>query len=473
MKNSKINIDMLAQEEQKLLFKAKSNSEILEKIINEVERIDFLKLLGVFKESKIKQYDYVVVIINEVLRKSEGLDFEFRNFQNDIYVFNRCYWSILSDDELKIFLAKAGLRTGIKPTKTMYHKFIEDLVKQFHSDTKFVRNNKSGKNLINLRNGTLEINKNRVELRPFRKEDFLTYQLNFDYDPQAKATLFQKFLDQVLPDKTLQYNISEYLGSIFIGTKDIKFEQALFLYGGGSNGKSVIYEVIQALLGTENFSSYPVQKLTTCANTRSMIKDKLLNFSSEVGEIGSHDIFKKLVSRERVDAKILYKDVYEISGYAKLMFNCNDLPKKNEYTHGYFRRFLIIPFDKTIAKKDQDKSLSQKIIDNELTGVLNWILEGMLRLYQNKEFTYSESSKKAVEEFELESDSVRMFLQDENYKESDVSTSLKDIFLAFKEYSFTNGYKLCSKITLSRRLKGMGYQMERKTAGVHFFIKKK
>ncbi|MBZ9627433.1 phage/plasmid primase, P4 family [Psychroflexus sp. CAK1W] len=471
--NSKVDLDSLVSEEVKFSGQSKTNSQILDKILDNLDPISFVTEAAVSEEKYIKQYEYKVIVVNTILKKSKDLEFDFRNFQDKLYVFNRCYWSELCIDELMIFLTEGAKITGIKKTKSQYFKFSEDLLKQFKTRTISVSSTETKKNLINLRNGTLEIDNKDLKLRAFDKEDFLLYQLDFDFAPEADSPIFQEFLDEVLPDQTLQKIISEYLGSIFINSNDIKFEKALFLYGGGSNGKSVIFEVIQALLGSINFSSYPVQDLTTNPNTRAKIKDKLLNFSSEAGEIGSFDIFKKLVSREPVDSRLLYKDVYEIKNYAKLMFNCNDLPKKNEYTNGYFRRYLIIPFEKTIAKKDQDKRLAQKIINNELSGVLNWIINGMLRLYANKEFTYSEKSQKASDEFELDSDSVKMFLQECQYEKSVDLMSLMDIFLNFKNYCLSNGYKVCSKITLSKRLKGLGYENIRQSAGMSFYIQKK
>jgi putative DNA primase/helicase len=78
--------------------------------------------------------------------------------------------------------------------------------------------------------------------------------------------------------------------------------------------------------------------------------------------------------------------------YAKLIFNCNELPKDVEHTNAYFRRFLIIPFDVTIPPHEQDKNLHTKIIENELSGVFNWVLEGLNRLLEQKRFSECEGS---------------------------------------------------------------------------------
>ena len=75
--------------------------------------------------------------------------------------------------------------------------------------------------------------------------------------------------------------------------------------------------------------------------------------------------------------------------YGKLMFNCNELPKEVENTNAFFRRFLIIPFDSVIPESEQDPELAAKIIRDELSGVFNWMLEGLGRLLQQRTFTRS------------------------------------------------------------------------------------
>ena len=116
--------------------------------------------------------------------------------------------------------------------------------------------------LINLQNGTFEINSKGIQLRPFDRADFITYQLPFEYDTQAKAPIWQKYLDRVVPDKERQDVLAEFLGYIFLKHgSSLKLEAALILYGGGANGKSVFYEIVKALLGRENISHYSLQRV--------------------------------------------------------------------------------------------------------------------------------------------------------------------------------------------------------------------
>ena len=95
---------------------------------------------------------------------------------------------------------------------------------------------------------------------------------------------------------------------------------------------------------------------------RAMIANKLVNYASEINGKVEASIFKQLVSGEPVEARLPYGNPFIMSDYAKLIFNCNDLPRDVEQTEAYFRRFLIIPFNVTIPEHVQDKQLAKKII---------------------------------------------------------------------------------------------------------------
>lgn len=153
----------------------------------------------------------------------------------------------------------------------------------------------------------------------------------------------------------------------------------MLLYGTGANGKSVFYEVVKNLLGEINISAHSLQSLTD--NTgyyRAMIANKLVNYASEINGKLETSVFKQLVSGEPVEARLPYGKPFTITKYAKLIFNCNGLPRDVEQTEAYFRRFLSVPFEVTIPEAEQDKQLAQKIVSSELSGVFNWVLESHL-----------------------------------------------------------------------------------------------
>lgn len=467
--NSEINLDNLISEEKKLTSKVKTNDEIFAHIIKNFTEINFPKEVGVDSEKKVRKKDELVVIVDHLISKAKALNLNLGSLDEIFYVYNKSFWSQVDKAELQDFLAKIAKRSGLNKTDANYYRFKNNLVEQFESSSRLKKKAKS-KTLINLSNGTLEIDSNNFRLRDYSPDDFLTYRLNFDFDQNTNAPQFQKFLDEVLPDQSLQNILSEYIGSVFIPNSELKLEKALFLYGTGANGKSVVFEVIQALFGESNLTSLSLNKLTTCPNSRLQIQNKLLNYSSEVGEVGDLDMFKKLTSREPVDVKSLFKNITHMYNYARLMFNCNDFPKRNEFTAGYFRRFLFIPFENTIPEHKQDKSLATKIIDTELSGVFNWILAGMKRLYKNGNFSYSKKSDEFSKKFRLESDSVMMFKEEYELIPSEYEVKLMELYLKYKEFCYANGFRPCARNTFATRLVAIGFEKKRKNIGNVFYL---
>lgn len=114
--------------------------------------------------------------------------------------------------------------------------------------------------------------------------------------------------------------------------------------------------------GEANIGSYSLQRLTDDTGYfRAKLSNLLLNYASEINGSLETSIFKQLVSGEPVEARLPYGEPFILKQYAKLMFNCNELPRDVEHTHAYFRRFIIIPFDVTIPEERQDKNLHTRI----------------------------------------------------------------------------------------------------------------
>jgi putative DNA primase/helicase len=186
-----------------------------------------------------------------------------------------------------------------------------------------------------------------------------------------------------------------------------------------------------------------------------------------------NDAFKQLASGEAIEARQIYGRPFTMEHYAKLLFSTNELPKEVEQTNGYFRRWLIVPFDVTIPEGQQDKELAQKIIQSELAGVFNWVLKGVKRLLRQKKFTACAAVTRQLEEFKRQSDNVQLFLEDGGYRPSaNESKYLKELFLDYRSYCTENGYRQCSTKTFSERLRNAGYTMQRKTSGNVVFIQK-
>jgi putative DNA primase/helicase len=429
-------------------------------------------------KSQLREKHFLVLSIENVIDVAEKNNWGLCKNHDFIYLYNGSYWANIDKEAFQKFLGEAAERMEVPKFSAKHYLFREKLFKQFLS-VAYLPAPEASKDLvcINLLNGTFEITPTGTKMRPFDSSDFMTYQLPFEYNLDAKAPLFQAYLDKVLPDKQRQMVLAEYLGFVFIknGNSTIKEEKTLLLYGSGANGKSVFFEIVNALLGEENVSSYSLQSITNeNGYYRAKLANKLVNYASEINGQLETSLFKAMVSGEPVEARLPYGEPFLLKQYAKMMFNCNGLPKDVEHTNAFYRRFLIIPFDVIIPESEQDKQLHTKIIRNELSGVFNWVLEGLNRLLKQKGFSNCDAVNQALEQYKTESDTVQLFKNEKEYQCSPNNTKLiKDLYFEYRSFCNEDGFNPLNKSNFIKRLQNLGVIIEKKNVGNVAFLSQK
>lgn len=415
----------------------------------------------------------IVEVVNTVLWLADKAESDFVWRGGTHYIYVKTHWEQITSKEITQLLTTVANLGEIHEYKAKHHRFGEELYKQFRSVVKDMETLNTDVVKINCDNGTVVFGANFVELRPFDKRDCFFYKLNYSYKPDATALEFQRILNEALPLDG-QMILQEYIASIFFPR--FNHQKALLLYGHGGEGKSLIINIISAALGRDNVVERSVESL--CAEESRTVADlenKLLNICYEMGSKFNISNFKRLVSKEPMTAKRLYMDPYTIYDYASLLFACNELPKNIEYTNAYFRRLMILPFLNQIPVEKQDRTLGERVIQNELSGILNWIIKGAERLLAQGCFSKSELVDRALAEYRVDADSVASFIDDSNYEKSTENKdcmALKYLFEEYMNYCSESNCHACSRKTFSLRLKGLGFQLVRKSQGMFVFIKK-
>jgi putative DNA primase/helicase len=427
------------------------------------------------EKMRAKQKEILILCIENLSKVAEELRWGLCKHQDFVYMYNGQFWQFIDRETFKKFLGEAAEAMGAAKFTARYYKFRDELLKQFDAAAyKPAPDFDPDAVQVNLMNGTYEIKGGKGGMRLFDPNDFITYQLPFNFDPDAKAKLWQAYLDRVLPDKSRQQVLAEYMGYVFIrnGSSRLKLEQALVLYGTGANGKSVFYEVMNALLGAENVSSYSLEHLTdTEGYSRAAIANKLVNYASEINGKLETAAFKQLVSGEPVQGRFPYGRPMILKNYAKLIFNCNELPREVEHTEAYFRRWLIVPFDVTIPNEERDSELPRKIISTELPAVFNWVLDGLNRLLEQKRFTECEAARDAVQQYRTEADSVQMFLSENGYQRcAEDIVEVKELYRCYKDYCREDLFIPLKKSNFKKRLEAAHVQVVRRNYGEVAFL---
>jgi len=205
---------------------------------------------------------------------------------------------------------------------------------------------------------------------------------------------------------------------------------------------------------------------------RAKIKDKIVNYGTDIN-LNRIDagLFKTLASGEPVEARLPYGEPFTISDYAKLIFNVNRLDNANiEHTHGFYRRILILPFNKTIPEEKQDKNLHKKILLDK-AGVLNWIIQGAESVIRNEDIFVSKECEQFKARFIKETDSASLFIESENYvKDKTKKVLLSELYESYKNFCVDDGYNKLGKKNFSKRLEALGYERTKASQNKDCFL---
>lgn len=440
--------------------------EQLENAKNHKEKENIEKQIQKLTPKNPQKY---VIIIYQLLELAQNEGFGIGMSNDSFYYYNGQHWEQKKHSVLNSFLGEFAQKSGLE--EAQQSKVKADLFKQFESDGEIPDfNKKSDEVRIPVKNGTVILKNGGVELTDYKSEHYLTYQLSFAYDPEAKAPVFQKFLDRVLPDKKLQYILLEFMGYCFV--KGMNLEKMMLLFGSGRNGKSVVNDIIHALLGMENVTSFSVTSLCDPkSQTRPLIENTLLNFCQEFGSSKLDlDIFKTLISNQKIEVKKLYQNPYIVENYGRIASNCNVLPRVTENKDAFYRRLIILPFKERIPEKEIDINLANKIISSELSGVFNMVIEGMKRLVKQNNFTYSEIAEEELKKYRKDSNSVLTFLDDEDFIPLNThKVAIGDFFQTYNNFCSRNNYQAFSSGKFNEQLRDAGYEISRSTGGLYYF----
>jgi putative DNA primase/helicase len=276
--------------------------------------------------------------------------------------------------------------------------------------------------ILNLQNGLLNID--TLEIMEHSPDQLSLVQLPVKYDPAAKCPKILRFLGQVLHPQDV-FAALQIIGYCLY--KSAEYEKAIMLAGSGSNGKSVFLKLIEALVGAENTSHIALQDLDKDRFAAAGLYCKMVNTFADLKQLKltSSGNFKMLVSGDSIRAQNKFKDPFSFRNYAKLIFSANKIPESEDQTYAYYRRWLILEFEKVFDEADRDTKLIDKLATpEELSGLLNLALIGLKKLRNDNGFK-DISVEKVRKKYEEKSNTVKAFLDSDCM--IDISDPLCDV----------------------------------------------
>ncbi|MCL4420456.1 MAG: phage/plasmid primase, P4 family [Candidatus Thermoplasmatota archaeon] len=217
-------------------------------------------------------------------------------------------------------------------------------------------------------------------------------------------------------------------------------QKSMLLVGDGGNGKSTFIGIIESLVGKENRSAVSLHELEENRFAKHDLYGKAANLYPDLPDkdLKSTGIFKMLTGGDPIRAEDKNVRAFTYHNVAKLTFSCNAVPRVPEDSVAYFRRWLIVEFPYSFeGSNNEDKDLKEKLINDpeEMSGFLNWALEGLQRLRVNGwHFSNGKTVETVKEDYIVRSDPYKAFVMHCIDQGSDAFVVKQDLYENYRKH---------------------------------------
>ena len=457
-----------AEEKKNILKKGKvkGNIQYLESM---------LAMLAIFKTDPLYKKIFSDIATDDILNGTDSFRvalsfiFEYKaiTIQGELYSYQQGYYKKNLNKEVIPFINK---RLGTKARLTNIN-LAEKLIKSYSEIDQNIIN---PKHLLNLKNNIYDVNKN--VLLKHSPDYVFTYQLNVNYDRNAKCPNFDKFLNDLFPKSDERRLIWEFMGSVFFPEC---YSKALFLIGSGGNGKSTLYKVLQEIIGGGGYEAIEYKDLYK-SNNIAKLKGKKASFCTEIstGNTEAEAIFKNIVTADEVQGEYKFKDSFKFKPECKLFFASNQMPAFKDKSNAIRRRLIIIEIAKSFTLKNEKQEYDKELVQ-ENDGIFLLLIQHGQALKKRGHFIIPESIDRNIDAFEKENNHVKRFIDECLKYDPNGSITIKARYDRYESFCLNNRLKPLSKHSLTKQIyeivKREGHELkeyrdsnERKIKGLAF-----
>ena len=300
------------------------------------------------------------------------------------------------------------------------------------------------------------------ELGPHDPAHHATSGVPYDYDPEATARTWGRFLGDFVDAETAHF-LQEFAG--YALTTDVSHEVALWLFGAPGGGRSTFIAGLEAMLG-ERAGTLGLGEVERSRFALADVPGKTLLTATEqpAGYMRASYILNALISGDKLKVEEKYKSAYDVYPKAKVLWAMNELPRVPSANDGLFRRVKVVEIE-PIPEGERDPEIKEKIKE-EGAGILNWALDGLARLRERGGFEVPSAVKGATVRWRETNDVPAMFVAEECKINQEKSERSKALYGRYRFWCEENGHRPKSSTQIAEDWRRLGFERKRDKQGV-------
>ena len=315
-------------------------------------------------------------------------------------------------------------------------------------------------NLITLSNGILNLDTLEIKNHTHKHLSRILFPVEYntpefeindetifeDIEKNLKDTLFWKFLKNSFTvngkfRKDDFETVLEIMASPII-KRQIDEKATIFL-GNGENGKSVCMDYIKSIYGIHNISRVSLQQIEEDKFLVAELSGMVLNIFTDLesNELRHASKIKAIITNEGISAQKKHQQPFVLYPFCKLIFSCNRFPKVYDQSHAFFRRWIIVIWERNFENDpERIEYLKEKLDANqeEKNLVFSCLVHLAKRLSKNGKYTHNKDAKTIQKLWNANADPIEDFVI--NYTMYDeLNKNKRETHTFYKEIQLSKG----------------------------------
>ncbi len=407
-------------------------------------------------DSKLKTLE-IINQVSEILLKGEDFKAIFGRNITETYLCKKGIWEKIGESFIKV---KSEEIIQSRCSNHIVSEILGKIQRQTGTDREEFEKNPI--NLIPCENGCYNVE--TKELENHKPENNFTFKHPVVYNKESNCPKFLKFINEAIYPEDVK-SMQELFG--FCLYRSYFLKKGFIFVGDTDTGKTTLLNILISIVGEKNKSGLSLQMISgnnqfklTASHKKCLNAYDDLSFK-DLNDIGG---FKIATGGGYITAEFKFGDTFEFKNYAKLVFATNKIPIIKDIDDlAYYIRWIIFQFDNLPEQINPD--LGDNLLKEESSGILNWALEGLNRLLENKKFSFSKTPEEVKAIMCRSGNPLYAFASDVLEQEEGSKITKDQMFEIYKIYVQENNLTSLSKEQLGRQLNKYAIYMSPKRSG--------